>query len=67
MTVKQSIDAALLGELMDQIIQQGKRIHALEIKCGLRFADPHELDDVSMQAAHVREQYEAFDHHNPRP
>jgi hypothetical protein len=44
-----------------------ERIKALEIAAWLRFADPHELDDVSMQQAHVREQYDAFDVNNPHP
>ena len=40
------------------------RLKQIEIAVGLRFADPHELDDVGMQKDHVREQYEAFDANN---
>ena len=36
------------------------RIQQLEIWCGLRVGDPHELDDVGAQKSYVREQYDAF-------
>ena len=63
----EAIKAPNVQSLLDLVAEQDTRIRQLEIWCGLRFADPHELDDVGMQKSHVREQYEAFDFHNPRP
>jgi hypothetical protein len=63
----EAIKAPDVQSLLDLVAEMEARTRQLEIWCGLRFADPHELDDVGMQKSHVSEQYEAFDFHNPRP